>query len=321
MKVDIISGFLGAGKTTFINWYLPLLDGKVALIENEFGDTSIDTALIETDLPVKEIFAGCICCTLRGDFASGIREIYETYSPDRLVIEPSGVGKLSDVVGAVEDGGRFGNIDLEICNKIVLVDVDTFEDYYENFGPFYIDQIKNANLIFLTFMEEASDEQIAKAVRTMKDLNPEAIISSVDYREMGDEALMDLVAMTRGQKTCSSCQAHHHGHTCNHDHDHDHHHEDAGGVFSSISIDSQGISENSLRDILAELEKQDYGYVLRAKGFIEDDGINLLNYNPTKTSIEKFTRSIEDKDRIIVLIGTNLNREGIESLFDKKKRG
>ena len=147
MEVQVVSGFLGAGKTTFLNHYLPALAGKTVLIENEFGEVGLDGELIQEDIPVREIYAGCICCSLAIDFRQGIKEIAEKFSPDQIVIEPSGVGRLSDIVKACQKAREKEGIDLTITKLIAMVDVKSFEEYREDFGDFYLDQIQHAGLI------------------------------------------------------------------------------------------------------------------------------------------------------------------------------
>lgn len=301
MKVDIISGFLGAGKTSFINRYLPLLKGKLALIENEFGDVSVDSDLIEQDIPMKEIFAGCICCTLRGDFASGIKDISEAYGPDRVVVEPSGVGRLSDVVKGIEDAGKLSGVDLQIDRLIVLVDADTFEDYSEHFGPFYLDQIQHANLIFLSFLEGMDQEDLKKIGQKIRSINPKATIFTADYRDLDDPELIKIISQAQDtiildEESTRSIPG--------------------DKVFSSFSINSQGLTGADLELILEKLGNRDYGYVLRAKGFIKEGGGQVVQYTPSKLSIEKAKKDMEEK---IVLIGSGLNKEEIIKIFDQAK--
>ena len=158
MEIQIVSGFLGAGKTTFLNKYLSLLGGNTVVIENEFGDVGLDGELIQGDLPVKELYAGCICCSLALDFQKGIKELAEQFHPDRIVIEPSGVGRLTDVVKACGRAKEKEGIDLRITKFIVILDITEFEDYIDGFGAFYLDQIQNAGLILLSHLEQVSKE-------------------------------------------------------------------------------------------------------------------------------------------------------------------
>lgn len=298
MKVDIVSGFLGAGKTTFINKYLPLLEGKSALIENEFGDVSIDTDLIIEEVPVKEIFAGCICCTLRGDFASGIKEIHDEFNPQTIVIEPSGVGRLSDVIQGIKDASRMTNINLEINKLVSLVDIDTYWDYKENFGPFYLDQIENANIIFLTNLEDFSDEEISKIAKDIAQLNKRAVIFSSDYRKLDKEDLIQVIDTAEvgflGEEEKSVSNP-------------------ADLVFSSFSIESKGLTEEKITQIIKEIEKGEFGKLLRLKGFISDGVGKIINYTPSKLDIEETDKNL---DEVIVIIGTDLKRKSIKDLFN-----
>lgn len=298
MKVDIISGFLGAGKTSFINKYLPLIEGKSALIENEFGDVSIDTDLIIEEVPVKEIFAGCICCTLRGDFASGIKEIHDEFNPETIVIEPSGVGRLSDVIQGIKDASRMTNINLEINKLVSLVDIDTYWDYKENFGPFYLDQIENANIIFLTNLEDFSDEEISKVAKDIAQLNSKAVVFSSDYRKLDKEDLIQVIDTAEigflGEEEKSVSNP-------------------ADLVFSSFSIESKGLTEEKITECIEEIEKGEFGKLLRLKGFINDGGGKIINYTPSKLDIEETDKNL---DEVIVIIGTDLKRKSIKDLFN-----
>ena len=150
MEIQIVTGFLGAGKTTFLNRYLPLLSGKTVVIENEFGDIGIDGDRIQEDIPVREIFAGCICCSLAMDFRKGIKEIAENFHPDRILIEPSGVGRLTDIVKACQMAREREKVSLQITKLIAIVDMASFEEYIEGFGAFYQDQIERAGLLLLS---------------------------------------------------------------------------------------------------------------------------------------------------------------------------
>ena len=191
MEVQIVSGFLGAGKTTFLNKYLPLLKGKTVVIENEFGDVGLDGELIQEDLPVKELYAGCICCSLALDFQKGIKELAEQFHPDRIVIEPSGVGRLTDVVKACDRAREKEGIDLRITKLIVILDITEFEDYIDGFGAFYLDQIQNAGLILLSNLEQVSKEEKNRLISEIREVNPDAVIYEDDWRKMEDAALLE----------------------------------------------------------------------------------------------------------------------------------
>lgn len=295
MKVEIVSGFLGAGKTTFINRYLSLVDDKTALIENEFGDTSIDTALIEKDLPIKEIFAGCVCCSLRGDLTQGIKELREKYNPDRLIIEPSGIGRLSDIVSAVMQSGE----DITLERRVVLVDTEAFMDFIEDFGPFYKDQIEHADIIFMTFLDEGGD--IEEIVRKIRELNTHAQIITADYRELEDKDLKKIIESAKVDLTDN-----------HHDH---HHHHDGGEVFSSMEIESEGLNEAGFMCAMEELNAKKAG-ILRAKGFLRDNGkLLLVNCVSHLLEVEEYERTPEKE--VIVIIGHGLDEDMIRNTFDE----
>jgi len=159
MNIQIVSGFLGSGKTTFLNRYMTCLQGRVAVIENEFGPAGLDAQLLGEEVPVKEISAGCICCSMAMDFQQGIAEVEQKYHPDYLLIEPSGVGRLSDVVKACTDQGY------SVDQLITMVDLSSYEDYAQAFGEFYLDQIRGANLLS-GFAWHKAGRGFAKTART-----------------------------------------------------------------------------------------------------------------------------------------------------------
>ena len=194
MEIQVISGFLGAGKTTFLNQYLPVLKGKTVVIENEFGDVGLDGELIQEDVPVREIYAGCICCSLALDFRKGIKELKEQFSPDQLVIEPSGVGRLSDIVQACNKAREKEGIDLTITKLITIVDIKSFEEYREDFGAFYLDQIRHAGLILLSNLEGLEQEEKLRLIKEIRQENPAAVIYDGDYRKLSDSELQDLIS-------------------------------------------------------------------------------------------------------------------------------
>lgn len=210
MKIHIVSGFLGAGKTSLINKWLPFIQGKVCLIENEFGDISVDGRLFPNHLQVKEIYAGCICCNLIGSFREGIKEIYEVHKPDHLIIEPSGVGALSEVLkvchGVIKEYPQV----MSIGSIYTVVDVTAFTEYADNFGAFYLDQVRSASMILFSYsnqIEETLLDQIHNRIRT---LNQGAYIVTEDWLKMDDlvfEAYMNLEHKNRmgplNEKTAS----------------------------------------------------------------------------------------------------------------------
>lgn len=193
MEIQIVTGFFGSGKTTFLNQYIPLLAGKTALIQNEFGDVEFNDALLQQDIPVQELNAGCICCSLAMDFRKGIKEIADKYKPDYILIEPTGMSKLSDVVKACKIARERDYVDLLVTKRIVMVEAPEFEDCMEDFGAFYEDQIKNAGMLFLTHTDEISEEQLERIVEKVKEVNPGAIVYTEDFRSLSAEKFLELV--------------------------------------------------------------------------------------------------------------------------------
>lgn len=198
MEIQIISGFMGAGKTTFLNQYLPCLPGRTAVIQNEIGEVKLDRELIAEDLPVEELTSGCICCTLAANLQKTIRELSQNLQPDRILIEPSGVGKLSDVYQTCRKLQERDGLDLEVTGRIVLLDAGAFEEYMDGFGAFYADQITWAGLILFTHLEEMTEEEKERAGEGVRRLNPEAVLFTGDYRALSGEELLALARQAGG---------------------------------------------------------------------------------------------------------------------------
>lgn len=236
VKIDIISGFLGAGKTTLIKKLLQeaLQDSKVVLIENEFGEIGIDGGFLqESGVQIREMNSGCICCSLVGDFKTSLQEVLAAYGPERIIIEPSGVGKLSEVVQAVEGAGE----NISISGKVTVVDVNKCKMYLKNFGEFFINQVEVADTILLSRTGSASAEKVQQAVDLLRQHNAHAVIVTTPWDQLDGKDLLtemeqraDLAA-----ELLAEVQQHHHEHDehCGHGHhhehdehcDHGHHHE------------------------------------------------------------------------------------------------
>ena len=190
MNIQIVSGFLGSGKTTFLNRYMTCLQGRVAVIENEFGPAGLDAQLLGEEVPVKEISAGCICCSMAMDFQQGIAEVEQKYHPDYLLIEPSGVARLSDVVKACTDQGY------SVDQLITMVDLSSYEDYAQAFGEFYLDQIRGANLLLPTCFQDLPGTKREEVLQKLHEQNPQALLYGEDWRMMDPEALLELVELS-----------------------------------------------------------------------------------------------------------------------------
>ncbi len=241
-KIDIFSGFLGAGKTTLIK---KLLDGgfgdeKIVLIENEFGEIGIDgTFLQDAGVNITEMNSGCICCSLVGDFAKALKKVIHDYAPDRILIEPSGVGKLSDVIGAIND---LEDESLVLTGATCVVDAKKCKMYMKNFGEFFNNQVESAKCIILSHTDGLSEEKIHECIHLLKEKNVDAVIVSTSWDKLENSQITDAIEgassidneMSELEKdlcpVCGHHHEHHHEHnehrSCHHEHEHHHHDED-----------------------------------------------------------------------------------------------
>ena len=242
IKIDVISGFLGAGKTTLIKKLFEsrIKNEKVVLIENEFGEIGVDGAFLkDSGVEIKEINSGCICCSLVGDFSKSMKEIVEKFAPDRIIIEPSGVGKLSDIIKAIEKVEE----PLKINIVATVVDGGKCKMYFKNFGEFYDDQIKQANTVIVSKTDKLSEEKTLAAVELIKSLNPKATVVTTPVVELEPDKLLDVLEgdVANVDELLKSLAIDHddedeHDHCCHHHHDDDneddrdhcchHHHDD-----------------------------------------------------------------------------------------------
>ena len=234
-KVDIVSGFLGAGKTTFIKKLIgeAIQSEQTVLIENEFGEIGIDGGFLkDSGIKIKEMNSGCICCSLAGDFATSLKEILTKFKPDRIIIEPSGVGKLSDVMKAVADVEE--ELEVEHNCAVTVVDVKKCKMYMKNFGEFFNNQIQFAGTIILSRADIADQKKIDEAVALIRNVNPTATIITTPITELTGEKLLEVLESPVDLKKelldemAHEHDHHHHEHDCDHDHhhhDHDHDHD------------------------------------------------------------------------------------------------
>lgn len=242
-KVDIISGFLGAGKTTFIKKLIKEVyqDEQIVLIENEFGEIGIDGGFLkEAGIEIREMNSGCICCSLVGDFGVALKEVIQKYSPDRIIIEPSGVGKLSDVIKAVQKVEN--EVDIKLNSFTTVVDVTKCKMYMKNFGEFFSNQIEYAGTVILsrTDTSKATDDKVKTAVEMIRSLNQTAAVITTPIQQLSGTKILDTMENNRSlekelleEEVCPVCGGHHEHHhdheecECGHDHahhEHEHHH-------------------------------------------------------------------------------------------------
>ena len=226
-KIDIISGFLGAGKTTLIKRLLPeaLSGEQVVLIENEFGEIGIDGGFLkESGIVVNEMNAGCICCSLVGDFSQALADVQATYHPDRILIEPSGVGKLSDVINAVQNA----HLEVTLNSFVTVVDALKAKMYLKNFGEFFENQVAHAGAILLSRTAECPAKRLKETVALLRGLNANARIVTTPWKELTGAQLLETMEGSRdltSEVLAEIAHEHHHEHGHHHDHEHEHHHE------------------------------------------------------------------------------------------------
>lgn len=348
-KVDIISGFLGAGKTTFIRQLIEqVFEGeKLVLIENEFGEIGIDGGFLkDAGIEVTEMNSGCICCTLVGDFSKALKKVIEEYQPDRVIIEPSGVGKLSDVARAVEDVKE--DADIEITGRVTVVDGKKAKMYMKNFGEFFEDQVEHASVIVVSRTQMMSGEKVEECVHMLREKNKEAAIISTPWEELGKEAIMralehsaelnDLLEHQccgnahnhHGHEGCCGHEHHerhhHHGHAhngcCGHDshenHEghrhHGHHHAD--DVFASWGRETaHKYTDEELDYLVKALSETDaYGTILRSKGIVPMSDGSWRQFDLVPEEYEVREGQADYTGRVCV-IGTDLKEEDLLKLF------
>lgn len=399
-KIDIFSGFLGAGKTTLIRKLIKeaYSNQKIVIIENEFGEIGIDGDFLkDAGIEIKEMSQGCICCSLVGDFTKALKKVIEEMQPERIIIEPSGVGKLSDVVKAVQN---VDSDDIELSSFTTVCDGKKVEMYAKNFGEFYNDQIEHANCIVISRSQALSEEKLDAIVKMIREKNSVATIITTPWDDISGEKIVETMEHKDTLNTeleklkeevehehhhhdededddeccchhhhhdedededddheccCHhhhdedededddhECCCHHHHHDededddddheccCHHHHDedeeehehehHHHHHHHADEIFTSWGKETNHkYSKEEIANILKQLDDQDkYGIVLRAKGIVEgkDGKWIYFDYVPEETDIRDGNAIAMGR---FCVIGSKMNQEAIEKLFDNKE--
>lgn len=327
-KIDIISGFLGAGKTTLIKKLVAeaFQGEKLVIIENEFGEIGIDGGFLkESGIQITEMNSGCICCSLVGDFSAALKEVLEKYSPDRVIIEPSGVGKLSDVAKAVKNAGD----NVSINSTAVVVDASKCKMYMKNYGEFYNNQVEYAGTIILSRTQKISDEKLDTCLKLIREKNTEASVITTPWDNIdGKQILEAMEKINTLEKELLEEHEHHHHHKdgeeccCHHDEEHHHghgdghHHHHADEVFTSWGVETAyKFTEDELKDIINKLSTSStYGEVLRAKGIVASTDGEWFHFDlvPEETELR---RGAADFTGRICVIGSKLDEEAIKELF------
>ncbi len=332
--IDIFSGFLGAGKTTLIRKLIKegYKGEKLVLIENDFGEIAIDGGFLkDAGVEITEMSSGCICCSLVGDFREALKKVISDYAPDRIIIEPSGVGKLSDVATAVEQVE-----DVKIGAKVTVVDAGKCRMYMRNFGEFFNNQVENADIIVMSRTDTAKEDAILKASELLRGLNPNVSLISTPWDKLSGE---QIIALMRGNDLGSQVEKlehehkHHHEHgehcTCGcHDHEHHHHehgegcscgcngHHHAEDVFESWGMETpKKFSAEQIKNILTELNNTKYGIILRAKGFVDSDSGEWIyfDYVPGEANVSRGGAAVTGR---LCVIGSKMNKAALKELFE-----
>ena len=333
-KIDIISGFLGAGKTTLIKKLLDeaFSDEKIVLIENEFGEVGIDGGFLrDAGIEITEMNSGCICCTLVGDFNKSLREVMERFSPDRILIEPSGVGKLSDVMASVIDMEKEADVTLNAL--VTVVNAKKAIKQMKAFGEFFNNQIEHATCVILSRTQESTADQTQAANDLIKKLNPEAtvittpwdsidgakILASMEGRD--NLAMKTLAEMNHKKDSEAHEHEHHHdhdhGHEHHHDHDHEHHHHHhADDIFDTWGRETPHVFSRDVIERALKMfrDSSDYGNVIRAKGMVPADDGTWIYYDLVEGDYE-IRKGEPDVTGKLVVIGTDLKEDAIASLY------
>ncbi len=315
IKTDVFSGFLGAGKTTLIQKLIQDVykHEKTVIIENEFGEIGIDGGFLEASgIEIKEINSGCICCSLQGDFEASLKKVVETYQPDRIVIEPSGVGKLSDVIKAIEKVEG-----LKVNSACTIVDAARAKVYSRNFKEFFNDQIASAGCVILSRTQLVSDEKLQQAVEIVKSLNSKARIVTTPWDELTGKTILKAM---EGAVSLMDEHHHHHDEHCDchehHHHDehcdcHEHHHHHADEVFTSVGFETiRKFTKEELETILSQLDEE----ILRAKGIVKnaEGGWLFFDYVPGSADVREGAAAYTG---LITVIGSKVDEQQIKELF------
>ena len=330
-KITIFSGFLGAGKTTLIKKLIAegYKGEKLVLIENEFGQIGIDGGFLkDAGIEITEMNSGCICCSLVGDFGKALEKVLEEYKPDRILIEPSGVGKLSDVINAVRNINAH---DVELDGFTTIVDAKKCKMYQKNFGEFFNNQITYASCIILSHTSGLTQEKINEVVQKLKEFNSAAPIVTTEWDELTGQQLVDAMTQKNTlddelKKLLDEANEHHHHHHHDddeehehhhHDHDeHEHHHHHADEIFTSWGAETpRPYTQEAITAALEALaDESTYGLVLRAKGIVAGEDGQWIHFDYVPGVPDVRTGSAETTGRLCV-IGSNLNEEAVAKLF------
>lgn len=356
VKINVISGFLGAGKTTLIKKLLTgsLRNEKVVLLENEYGEIGIDGGFMkDAGITVTELNAGCICCTLAGDFQAAVDQLIDTYHPDRILVEPTGVGKLSEILSAVEKA-KTRHPEIEVGGSATVVDAGKCRMYMKNFGEFFLDQVKSASTVIFSRTQLLSPDRVEKSRQLIAETHPDARIITTPWDDMEPDFILEVIENGKpiwfapledddddeedehehhhhhDHDDDDHVHEHHHHHEHDdddndHEHEHEHHHHhhhhgegehDADEVFGNIGLETaQRYEKDEIRDILSKLsDEEEYGRILRAKGILQNAAGEWFQFDYVPGEIDLRDGSADYTGRLCV-IGADLNEKALTELF------
>ena len=347
VKINVISGFLGAGKTTLIKKLLTgsLRNEKVVLLENEYGEIGIDGGFMkDAGITVTELNAGCICCTLAGDFQAAVDQLIDTYHPDRILVEPTGVGKLSEILSAVEKA-KTRHPEIEVGGSATVVDAGKCRMYMKNFGEFFLDQVKSASTVIFSRTQLLSPDRVEKSRQLIAEAHPDARIITTPWDDMEPDFILEVIENGKPiwfapleddddneedehehhhhdhDHDDDEHEHHHHDHDHGHEHHHHHHHHgegehDADEVFGNIGLETaQRYEKDEIRDILSKLsDEEEYGRILRAKGILQNAAGEWFQFDYVPGEIDLRDGSADYTGRLCV-IGADLNEKALTELF------
>ena len=352
-EVDIVSGFLGAGKTTFMKKLVAeaFSDEKVVIVENEFGEIGIDSGFLkDTGIQVSEINGGCVCCTLVGDFTTNLHEVIKTYHPDRILVEPSGVAKLSDIEVAVLDVGKTEEI--HIGALVTIVNALKAKKQMKAFGEFFKDQIEHATAVVLSRTQKMDEAKLEDTVKEIKALNPKAVVITTPWDDLSGKQIMDAIMgkdnlevfeLAEKHHAEEEAEHHHHHHDHDHDdhdhdehehhdhdhdehdhdeHDHDHeghehhHHHHADDIFTTWGRETpHKFTKETIENALKTLaDSEDYGYIVRSKGIVPAEDGTWIYFDLVDGEYEIRTGEPDVTGKLVV-IGTDVAEDKVAELF------
>ena len=315
ISIDIISGFLGAGKTTLINKLLAeaYISENPVLIENEFGDVGIDDSLIENpEIQVRLLASGCICCTLASGFVQGIKEVAEKYNPTRIIVEPTGLANPTDVLAACLEAGK--SVPLKVSTLITVANATNIIPLLAVGGTLFTEQLTGAEIILLSCTQLLTQTELTEVIEAVQTLNPHCPILDCNWKDLDSLALLSMAEEERVQKSGEVCQV------CRHVHNHEHEHSLQHGTeaYSSLAFfPEHPYTETQAQTLLTELSRGRYGDILRAKGFLRRPGSGFYRIGYVYGRGELLPITYEGQSKFVI-IGRKLNLSALSELMEKE---